>query len=134
MPTMKDLATLLGVEMDEEFMLQEGKHDIGTFKVTKDGIELCKENGWYPINVVESICRGKYKIIKLPWKPKFDEAFWAVTPEGNGVYSTRWRGIFGDYVFYAIGNCFKTEEEAKSHKDEIMNKLKSIYENGGKTK
>lgn len=132
MPTMEDLATLLDVGMNEEFMLQKGKHDMGIFKITKDGIELCKENGWYPINIVESVCSGKYKIVKLPWKPKQDEEYWYSDWEDDVFCSTFNADSKYDLMLYAVGNCFRTKEEAETHKYETRNKLKSIYENGGK--
>ena len=35
-----------------------------------------------------------------------------------------------DLAYYAIGNCFRTGEEAEAHKEEVLARLKKIYDEG----
>lgn len=37
-----------------------------------------------------------------------------------------WQSDNIDAARYLMGNCFRTEEEASAHKDEIMSKLKEV--------
>lgn len=46
------------------------------------------------------------------WKPKNGEDYYYISDEG-GVYRFEWNDTFVDKGAYAIGNVFKTEEEAE---------------------
>lgn len=61
------------------------------------------------------------------WTPKEREVFYRYvdTYESSSVsfYYPSW---FHDAIAVAIGNCFKTQEEACKHKDEIMERYKKL--------
>ena len=130
MTRMKDLANLLGLELYEEFKINDVKEtENNIFRFTNDGIEyLNKSNGvWlaYDLSSIPiAVCNGDYKIIKLPWKPKDEEQFWYVSSEGYIIQKT-FNGDTFSILCYKFGNCFKTKEEAKKHVDEILEKYNS---------
>lgn len=64
------------------------------------------------------------KIIKKPWKPKEGERYWYVTGFIDwDIKQEPWVGNGIDLSRYLIGNCFKTEEEAEKHKDDVLKVL-----------
>ena len=64
---MKELAQILGVELNEEFNVKGLSYK--KYKITKDGVFISYEedNKWYKVcDVVLDILTGKYEIIKQP--------------------------------------------------------------------
>lgn len=57
------------------------------------------------------------------WKPEMDKLYYTVTATGT-VRKYNWDDCYSDKLFYGIGNCFKTEEEAKF----MIERLKVIAE------
>ena len=69
---MKELAQMLGVELNEEFNIKGFSYK--KYKITKDGVFISYEedNKWYKVcDAVIDILMGKYEIIK---QPVLDEA------------------------------------------------------------
>lgn len=62
------------------------------------------------------------KIIKKPWKPKYDDIYWYASIDGR-VYSTTWTKHNDDIHRYILGNCFKTKEEAEKYKRDVFKML-----------
>lgn len=68
---MEQVANMLGVELDEEFKVEEYDDDY-TFKLTKDGLYWRGDEGWHSgyfnltdINLTDILC-GRIEIIKNP--------------------------------------------------------------------
>ncbi len=62
---MKEVAQMLGVELEEEFKLK--KCDDYIFKITKDGLRWQYDNGWQrSAFTLEEILLGNTEIIKKP--------------------------------------------------------------------
>ena len=51
-----------------------------------------------------------------PWKPNFGDVYYFVGQSGN-VYHHYYNKTREDIIFYKIGNCYATKEEAKANKD-----------------
>lgn len=67
----------------------------------------------------------KQKEIKSSrWKPTYEEDYWVITPSGD-VKKDVWLHYVIDRGRYAVGNCFKTKEEAefKLEKDKVLTEL-----------
>lgn len=135
---MKEVASLLGVELEEEFrIIKPDGTDFGIFVITDEGIGrkiiLNEEEGdSYLMDISSStmtyLLTGTCKIEKLPFKPELGDWYWIPTVETDGkinVYSFVWEGIVYDYLAYHLGLCFRTKEEAEQNKD----KLKEIIRN-----
>ena len=135
---MKEVATLLGVELEEEFRIidQDGR-DFGICVITDEGIGrkiiLTEEEGDSYLMDISSttmtyLLTGTYKIEKLPFKPELGDLYWAPTIDIDGeinAHNFMWEDIVYDYLAYHLGLCFRTKEEAEQNKD----KLKEIIDN-----
>ena len=124
---MADVARLLGVELDEEFQICGNKE--ATVKLTKDGLEIVTILGKLIDNANEvclaRLLAGKYTIKRKPWKPKYGDHYWAVSPDPTEhIHYIMWEGSPSDYSNYKLGNCYKTLEAAKENKSKWI----SFYE------
>lgn len=66
---------------------------------------------------------------KGPFIPKSGEQYWKVfSTKGNIIDMIYNKGFFEQEIDIAIGNCFRTEEEAEKHKDKVIDKFKNILD------
>lgn len=66
----------------------------------------------------EEIERLKTEKENKVWKPKYGDSFWVVSHTG-GVVQARWINGNLEDDMYAIGNVFKTKEEAKFRGEQL---------------
>ena len=129
------IAEMLGVEIGEEFDLCNGMDSsirMGCiYKFSNDCLMCADEDdkdcfGVASDKTLRCILNGALKIIKLPFEPKYREAYWIIRfaddfePTPDDVW---WRGDTIDYMCKYCGNCFRTKAEAEAHKYEIYKKL-----------
>lgn len=127
---MKDVAKLLGVELDEEFEVVNVDSDINKYfaKITINGIEVRDEKRFRYTTTMENflltqlLVGRNYGIKRIPYKPKYGELYWSIDQYGNVMKHT-WADELLDCIFYKIGNCYRSEEEACKHIEE----WKEIY-------
>lgn len=126
-----EVAKMLGVEVREVFAYEnDGGVPDARLKFTDRGLAFFINGGTYIAapEVMEKLITGEYKVIKLPWKPGREEDFYFVDYNGDVLVL---RGGFSANTTKAplvlMGNCFRTEAEAKEHKDEIMEKYKGVF-------
>lgn len=69
---MKEVAKLLGVELEEEFKINEGDYNI--FKLTEQGLKCYSDkiSGWQYSLLLEYLIVGDIEIVKIP-KPILDD-------------------------------------------------------------
>ena len=126
----KQVAEMLGVELNEEFSL---KHKDGSilkfkYKITGSSGLLFKGNDeWMTSGYIDKIICGDLTIVKLPWKPKDDEFYYYYSPCVGITYQERWNNTSSDYCMWKIGNCFRTREEASKKGKEIMETIEKEY-------
>lgn len=134
MSKMKAVAALLGVEIGEEFEINDGYRG-SRFRITDEKMEIKSDTDkglrWIEVtgDSLYELLTGQRKIIKKPWKPKKGEQYWCATTY-CGAPQCEWQDRMSDLAYYAIGNCFRTEEEAEAHKEETLARLKKIYDEG----
>lgn len=123
---MKDIAALLGVELNEEFYLISGKFIMSEplYRLTTDGLEIYCNYTWETDNAnLPSLLKGYWQIQRPPFKPKFEETYWTLdyTPE-NEIKAVEyvWKYWTYDYLAYYNGLCFRTEQEALANKDKLL--------------
>ena len=134
----KKIAEMLGVELGEEFRLEEFRlKENKTKNILIPRYKITQEEGlMYSVNrnefdrstMLMSIINGRYSIVKLPWKPKYGEKYWSYSTKINGTCCNTFWELIEDYAMWESGNCFRTEEEAKTKGKEIMEKLVKEYE------
>ena len=122
---MPEVAKILGVEIGEEFYIKE-QPDIKC-TIYNDGLYV------YPINdcictlpscdvTLSRLLRHTITIKRKPWKPQDKEKYFVVTKHGN-VNEVIWNEHTTDYIYYKLGNCYKTYNEAVAN----SNKWKSFF-------
>ena len=133
----KQFAEMLGLELEQEFILTDAdgnRKNKYTYKFTEDGV-LYKSptfTNWSinSLGTIGSLLNGDVKAVPKPWKPKKGETYWYYpNPIHFGVInSCMWADECLDLLHWKVGNCFKTEGEAKTKGKEIMEKIRKEYE------
>ena len=110
---MADVAKLLGIELDEEFIVTE---DDSIYKLTKDGLEYKSDDGnWYYANdVFLNLLDGTIEIVKLPWQPKGGDKYYYPVCDFKDVSCNNWAYSVFDFAFKEAGIIFKTYEECEA--------------------
>ena len=121
---MKQVAQMLGVELGEEFYLEDvtdgyyfsdDNFKKVTFRLSDTGMfrkDRNTETGWKDLTCyLMAILTGRYTIVKKPWKPEENEEYYCVNANKNidtfhFDISSAW-----DLISYSLGNCFRTKEE-----------------------
>ena len=129
-------AEILGLKLEQEFVLinVDGKRkNEYIYKITEDGL-LYKMPTQYvnwsnsSSGTIVKLLNGNYKALAKPWKPKNGETYWYYRIKREEAFLTTWCYDGLDLCRWKVGNCFKTEEEAKTKGKEIMDKIKKEYE------
>ena len=128
-------AEMLGLELNQEFVITklDGKRkDLYTYEITEEGIFYKSRinNDWLrdEMGLVEELLNGCIKAVPKQWKPKKGEKyFYYAKAFGQTVYKI-WIDENYDLLLWKVGNCFRTEEEAKTKGKEIMDQIKKEYE------
>ena len=129
----KEFAEILELELEQEFVLTDvdgSRKDIFTYKITEDGIFYKSKisNDWFKTELVDALLSGSIIAVANPWKPKKGEKYWFYLYGAKEIIYSRWDDGTYDLILWKSGNCFKTEEEAKTKGKEIMEKIQKEYE------
>lgn len=132
---MEDIAKMLGIELDEEFMIENADGhliDVGFYRLTKVGCyyrtcDSSKMNGIGDGKFL-GILQGQFKIRKLPWQPKSGDKYYCPANNFKGVLCTHWADSdwadsVCDFAFKEAGFIFKTYEECMA----ALPKLRKKY-------
>ena len=128
----KQFAEMLGLELEQEFRLVKPdgtKVDNDLYKITEDGLfSIANDLSGKVTLMLDLLLSGYYKAVPKPWKPKYGEQYWSYSVKRSKACC----GMFGEYVkdyaCWKLGNCFRTEEEAKTKGKEIMEQIQKEYE------
>ena len=131
----KQFAEMLGLELDQEFVLTDvdgNRKDKYTYKITEDGL-LYKSPpfiNWAisSLGTIGKLLDGDVKALTKPWKPKKGEKYWFYLYGTKEIIYSRWSDVTYDLLLWKVGNCFKTEEEAETKGKEIMEQIQKEYE------
>ena len=132
----KQFAEMLGLELEQEFVITDVDGNIKgelTYKFTEDGLLYKSPTlvNWSKSSsgtIVRLLLNGDYKVVSKPWKPKYGEQYWSYSTKINGTCCNTFWELIENYAMWESGNCFRTEEEAKTKGKEIMEKLVKEYE------
>ena len=128
----KQIAEMLGLELEQEFVITDldGKRkDTITYEFTEDGL-FSKANDLSAkvTLILDLLLTGKCKAVPKPFKPKYGEQYWSYSTKINGTCCNTFWEFIKDYAMWKSGNCFRTEEEAKTKGKEIMEQIMKEYE------
>lgn len=128
----KQIAEMLGVELGEEFRLKSNSSGVLNrvrYKITQEGLMYSVERvKWLRSTLLLSIFSEDFSVVKLPWKPKYNELYWKWGTRSEFADYSHWNDSSSDFLSWKMGNCFKTEEEAKTKGKEIMEAIQKEYE------
>ncbi len=131
----KQFAKMLGLELEEEFFLikPNGKRvNDEVHKFAEDGMyyKETTTQTWHgdPSSTLWLILSEAYKAVPKPWKPKEGDRYCYYSAMNGLVNYARWDDLDIELIFWKVGNCFKTEEEAKTKGKELMKTIKKEYE------
>lgn len=125
----------IGVDIGEEFSVCKigGEHWVCKFEENgfthKMNGNFCESGLWK--SIISDFQSFKFK--KKPFIPKKWENYWSFkmrhSPNGNKslvVKKTIWDGLELDYGMLALGNVFRTKEEALKGKDKLLERLNEL--------
>ncbi len=123
-----EIAKMLGVELGEEFEIKGYKGLV--YKFIDDELIVRSENDTESVYTTAnmtlvSLLKGKYEIVKLPWKPKEGESFYTFTA-AYGEWSVSldvWAEEPCNYALLDKGWIYRTEKEAKAALPAVLKEL-----------
>ena len=119
---MKDVAKILGVELEEEFKIK-GFEPI--YKITNYGLVIKTDsNNWCEMSgdTFLQLIRGDYVIRKLPWQPKKGDEYYYPGEGFNNVCRSLWENTVFGFAYKEAGLIFKTYEECEAALPELRKK------------
>lgn len=128
MNKMAELAKILGVELDEEFIEDFGR----TYKITEDGLWLLREKTGKleeSGNILADFLSGKNKITKTPYRPQAGETYYYLVGKLNEsvVNDRTWEESVFDFQCFYTRNCFLTFADAIRCKERLAQKLGDMW-------
>lgn len=125
MNVMSEVAGLLGLLIDEEFMVDEK-----IYMIDEDGLWIKENNQWRTSNDLENLLTGRKEFVKLPWKPKKGDAYYTFEVfRGKWVVrSLWWTGAPCNYALLDKGWVFRTKEEAEDALTKVAAEMGVEYE------
>ena len=133
----RQFAEMIGLELEQEFVLTDvdgNRKDKYMYKITEDGLLYKTPTfiNWAisSLGTIGKLLNGDVKAVPKKWKPKKGDiySYYINSTYFDGINSCRWTDEGLDLLLWKSGNCFKTEEEAKTKGKEIMEKIRKEYE------
>ena len=138
MSKMAEVAKILGVELDEEFEVDDyfcGENNKSTCRLTEDGLQVhvrvisCRGDiaeKWVDNGSLLSglLCKNdRFKIVRKPWRPKYFDTFWTYYGKYFQPCEAIWDGCPVDYARLKSGMVFRTKEEALAARPSVYQDL-----------
>lgn len=115
---MSEVAKMLGVEIGEDFTIIDllGNKSFELYYFTDTDLMINGSSNCAESSILYNLIVGCYTIKRKPWKPKCNEPFWVVHPDGNIVDYTWYNSVYS-MSNYKLGNCYCTREEAEANRN-----------------
>lgn len=108
---MSEVAGLLGLLIDEEFMVDEK-----IYMIDEDGLWIKENNQRRTSNDLENLLTGRKEFVKLPWKPKKGEDYYTFGGS-DGIWrisQQHWTCHPFDLALFEKGWVYRTRAEAEA--------------------
>lgn len=129
---MEEIANMLGVTLNEEFIIMTGRGPV-SYRLESDGLYRdgsIEGDSWNRANDSELLCLITGEItIRHDWKPDMYDFYWFINVNRiNGETQfypeeSFWYGDFIDITMHKLGNCYRTKSAAISN----IEKWKDFY-------
>lgn len=125
----KNIAEMLGVKLNEKFMLKGTDNRIRPriYKITDKGLFYEFDEDWLEGYNLFAIFQGDLKIVKLPWKPEMGMPYWYYSEGWKEGTINQWQDDLFDLLMWKAGNCFQTKEEAEEKGKVALEQLRKEY-------
>lgn len=116
---MPEIAKMLGVEVGEKFNVSSCGQTL--YKLTEDGLSCLVCDKWVEQAdfAFMALIKGKYKIIKLPWEPKYGDKYYYPESNFTRVSWYKWANDSVDFALKEAGMIFRTKEECEAALPEL---------------
>lgn len=121
---MAAVAKLLGVELGEEFIIENTEHNLQVVLIA-DGLHVTKDDflGSSNSKLLQNVLCGLFEVKKLPWEPKYKERYYRPNIIYKRVSDVLWRGSALDCALKKLGMIYRTQAEAEAHLAEDYERL-----------
>lgn len=132
---MQDVAKMLGVELKEEFMIE----DADGYLINTDFYNIIKagcfrrasdnsKNSGVDNSKLLGILQGRFKIRKLPWQPRKGDKYYHPASNFKDIYYAGWENTIFDIALKEAGMIFRTAEECEAALPELRKKyLEEVF-------
>ena len=122
---MPEVAALLGVEIGEEFIIQNADRK-ETVVLAADGLHVIQPNNVLSPDhgkLLSKVLQGLYEVKKIPWEPQEGDVYYYPSVSAEMVDCSNWLNTSMDYALKALGMIYRTREEAEAHLAEDYERL-----------
>ena len=122
---MSEVAALLGVEIGEEFIIQNADRK-ETVVLALDGFHVIQPNnvvGPDHGKLLSKVLQGLYEVKKIPWEPQEGDMYYVLNTRALFIESFMWDNGTFDYLAKNMGIIYRTKAEAEAHLEEDYERL-----------
>ena len=122
---MSEVAALLGVEIGEEFIIQNADRK-ETVVLALDGFHVIQPNnvvGPDHGKLLSKVLQGLYEVKKIPWEPQEGDMYYILNTRALFIESFMWDNGTFDYLAKNMGIIYRTKAEAEAHLEEDYERL-----------
>lgn len=118
---MADIAKMLGVELGEEFNINNTNT---LYKITDIGLWYKAGNIWYGMSsdALIDLIKGDWEIQKIPWKPKDGDRYYRPADKFTYIVCAVWVDEPHDFAYQEAGMVFRTKGECEAALSELRKK------------
>ena len=122
---MLEVAKLLGVNIGEEFIIENKDHK-ETVVLAMDGFHVIQPNnvvGPDHGKLLSKVLQGLYAVKKIPWEPQEGDMYYVLNTRALFIESFMWDNGTFDYLAKNMGIIYRTKAEAEAHLEEDYKRL-----------
>ena len=122
---MPEVAKLLGVELGEEFIIENTDRK-ETVVLAMDGFHVIQPNnvvGPDHGKLLSKVLQGLYAVKKIPWEPQEGDMYYVLNTRALFIESFMWDNGTFDYMAKNMGIIYRTKAEAEAHLEEDYERL-----------
>ena len=122
---MPEVAALLGVEIGEEFIIQNADRKENVV-LAMDGFHVIQPNdvlGPDHGKLLSKMLQGLYEVKKIPWEPQRGDVYFILNTMALFIESFVWGDSTFDYAAKNMGIIYRTKDEAEAHFAEDYERL-----------
>lgn len=133
------IAKMLGVAVDEQFKIKDQygltKYNKRIYKFDNNGLRFAYDNDMElstaDTSTLVALLNGELEIVKLPWKPQYDQPYWTFRWIANknrlDVWQNVWFNSVEEVALLKAGWVFRTPEDAQDAQPKVEEEFIAKY-------